>query len=296
MSLFAVVGATGSTGSVVARGLLARGHRVRALVRNPVKAAWLASAGAELAKVDLGDREQVARAFDGVTATYVVNPPAETLPDPLRHAMRIADCLAEGLDAASVERAIVLSSIGAQRPAGTGLILTTHLTEQRLRSARAETTFLRCAFFLENWLAALQPALRSGTLPSELQDVDQPREFVGAQDIGGTAIALLTGELPARPLVELAGAQAWTPNAVAAALGRAAGLPLRAESTPPALWADPLRQHGLSEAAMDGFVEMFTAFDSGTLSFEKPDQVRRGHDPLEKWAERAVARLHGSFR
>jgi uncharacterized protein YbjT (DUF2867 family) len=201
---------------------------VRALVRSPEKAKWLGELGAQVIATDLADERSMTAGLEGATAAYLINPPAETLPDPLRQAMRIADAMALGADEAGVEQLVVLSSIAAHQPAGTGLILTTHLTEQRLRRVRARTTFLRCAFFLENWLPALSSARETGSLSSELQDVETPREFVGSGDVGSTAAALLTGAIPFASLVELAGAQPWTPSEIAAALGRAVGVPLRA--------------------------------------------------------------------
>ncbi|MEU8060204.1 NmrA family NAD(P)-binding protein [Microbispora bryophytorum] len=48
-----VVGATGTQGSAAARGLLRRGHRVRALTREPARARHLTEWGAEVAAGDL---------------------------------------------------------------------------------------------------------------------------------------------------------------------------------------------------------------------------------------------------
>ena len=56
--LFLVTGATGRQGGAVARHLLKRGHRVRALTRDPSKSAAraLAGMGAEVVRGDLDDR------------------------------------------------------------------------------------------------------------------------------------------------------------------------------------------------------------------------------------------------
>lgn len=65
-----VTGATGFTGGHLARSLAARGPTVRALVRDPAKAADLAAAGVELAAGDLRDRSAVATAMSGVDVVY----------------------------------------------------------------------------------------------------------------------------------------------------------------------------------------------------------------------------------
>jgi dihydroflavonol-4-reductase len=65
-----VTGATGFTGGHLARGLVARGRTVRALVRDPRRAADLEATGVELAVGDLRDRAAVAAAMTGVDVAY----------------------------------------------------------------------------------------------------------------------------------------------------------------------------------------------------------------------------------
>lgn len=62
MSRLLVTGATGMLGSHVALAALEAGWRVRALVRNPVSAGWLAARGVELAPGDLLDAAGLGRA------------------------------------------------------------------------------------------------------------------------------------------------------------------------------------------------------------------------------------------
>src|SRR5206468_2682148 len=65
-----VTGSTGSQGGSVARLLLSKGHRVRALARDPGKPAAraLADRGAELMRGDLEDRASIERATAGSQA------------------------------------------------------------------------------------------------------------------------------------------------------------------------------------------------------------------------------------
>ena len=67
-----VTGATGFVGRRLATALLARGDRVRALGRNPDACAALASAGAEVVRADLRDREAVIAACAGMDAVQHV--------------------------------------------------------------------------------------------------------------------------------------------------------------------------------------------------------------------------------
>jgi dihydroflavonol-4-reductase len=66
-----VTGATGFTGGHLARGLRARGHEVRALVRRSTSVTdELRRDGIELCDGDLKDRASLERAADGVTVVY----------------------------------------------------------------------------------------------------------------------------------------------------------------------------------------------------------------------------------
>ena len=65
-----VTGATGFTGGHLARMLGARGHHVRALVRDRSKASDLAAAGIELVEGDLRDRAALDRAVSGIERVY----------------------------------------------------------------------------------------------------------------------------------------------------------------------------------------------------------------------------------
>ena len=70
MRLALVTGATGLVGSHVAQRLLADGWQVRALVRDPAAAGWLAALGVELAAGDVLDAASLARAASGCAALF----------------------------------------------------------------------------------------------------------------------------------------------------------------------------------------------------------------------------------
>ncbi|MCX4583874.1 NAD(P)H-binding protein [Streptomyces sp. NBC_01481] len=65
-----VTGATGTVGRQVVAELLARGHRVRALTRDPAKAEF--PAGVEVVRGDLTDPDSLAPALEGVTGLHLI--------------------------------------------------------------------------------------------------------------------------------------------------------------------------------------------------------------------------------
>ena len=61
--MFVITGATGHTGSVVAKALLTKGEKVRVVGRNPDRLEELVAAGAQPFTADLSDAASVAQAF-----------------------------------------------------------------------------------------------------------------------------------------------------------------------------------------------------------------------------------------
>jgi dihydroflavonol-4-reductase len=112
-----LTGATGFVGSAVARALLARGHRLRLLVRPSSDRRNLAGLEAELALGDLTDPGSLARAAAG--CRYVFHVAADYrfwVPDPqamLRANVDGTVALMRAAQAAGVERIVHCSSVAA---------------------------------------------------------------------------------------------------------------------------------------------------------------------------------------
>src|SRR5450631_3251627 len=73
-----VTGSTGKQGGAVARGLLERGHKVRAVTRDPnsSQAKLLATAGATLVATSLEDTAAIAKALEGATSLFAMTTPS----------------------------------------------------------------------------------------------------------------------------------------------------------------------------------------------------------------------------
>src|SRR3954451_9785738 len=65
-----VTGATGKVGNAIASGLLNRGDRVRALVRDPARAASILPAGVEPIRGDATDPGSLAAAVEGCELVF----------------------------------------------------------------------------------------------------------------------------------------------------------------------------------------------------------------------------------
>src|SRR6185437_7056197 len=150
--MFLVTGITGKVGGATARHLLAQGRKVRALVRDRAKAASWMEQGVELVDGDWNDAAAIARALDGVDGAFVMLP-AVWAPSPdFREAKGLIANYVEALAKAPPPRVVALSSMGANRTSGLGMITALALLEQGLNGLASPTAIVRAGGFFENFL------------------------------------------------------------------------------------------------------------------------------------------------
>jgi uncharacterized protein YbjT (DUF2867 family) len=253
---YVIFGVTGRTGAAAADALLRSGHPVRVVVRDPVKGRAWAERGAEVVVADLTDLASMTKALSRVQGAYVVSPQQYNREDLFEWAELIADTTARAAVAADVPRLVALSSVGADRDGGTGWIGMNRMFERRLGETGVSTTFLRAAYFMENWMPMIGQAMRSGTLPTFLAPPQRPLPMVATADVGSTAAALLLEKRTGTAIVTLSGPKDYAPDDVAAIISIALRMPVGVAVLPETEWPEALADAGFSKAALAGFVEM----------------------------------------
>jgi uncharacterized protein YbjT (DUF2867 family) len=278
--MYVVTGATGNTGKVVAETLLSQKKPVRVVVRDARKGeAWRAR-GAEIAIAELDDAETLGRALRGAEGAYLLLPPQMASTDVRADNARRTAGYVKAVEASGVPHVVFLSSIGAQLPDGTGPITSAHDAEIALAKTRAAVTFVRAAYFMENWAGSLY-ALGQGALPTFL-DADRAAPMVATKDIGTTAARALVEGGRGRTVVELAGPRDYTPRDVAAALERLTGKPIALQVGPIDAMPAALTGAGLNEHWAGLFQEMTRAFNAGRIDWERgAARAVRGATPID---------------
>ena len=268
-------GITGNTGGHVARALLERGERVRALVRDPGKAVPWKTRGVELVEGDLGDVDAIARALDGARGAYLLVPPALQHPRPLDHYAQAAASIRAAALRAGLPRLVFLSSVAAHLPSGTGPIEGSHHAERILVGAAPRLTFLRPCFFQENWQAVTDAAVHQGILPTFLADLDAKYPMVATADIGRAAADLLLDPDPA-PVVELAGPEPYSGRDAADAVAATLGRPVAPVQPPREAWVDILVGSGVGRPYAELIAAMYDGINSGHVTFSGSVPLRHG--------------------
>ncbi len=186
------------------------------LVRSAAKGEDWKKRGAEVAVLELDDVDALTKALRGADGAYLLLPPQPESTDARGDNGRRTRALVAAVEASGVRHVVFLSSVAAHLSAGTGPILGVHDAEAALRNVKADVTFVRAAYFMENWGASLY-ALGQGALPTFLL-ADKRFPMVASHDIGTTAAKALVEGGHGKSVIELSGPRDYTASEVAEAL------------------------------------------------------------------------------
>ena len=261
--MFLVMGITGKVGGATAKHLLAQGRKVRALVRNREKAANWADQGVELVDGDWNDSAAIERALKGVEGAFVMLP-AVWAPSPdFKEAKDVIANYVEALTKVAPPRVVALSSMGANRTSGLGMITALSLFEQGFRNLTSPVAFVRAGGFFENFLYGLQAA-QSGTLPVFYNPTNRKSTMVATNDIGAQIAKLLTGSAwSGHRVIELG--SMVSADEVAEQLGEVLKRDVKAFAVPRAGWAEAFEQFGVPKGHTGPAEEMFESVNSGWM-------------------------------
>ena len=177
------------------------------------------------------------------------------------------DSIAAALGKSPVPHVVVLSSIGAQHPDGTGPIVTVNYAERALtKLSGIRFTFVRAAYFMENLGGLLGAVQHAGVLPS-LTSPTTAFPMVATRDIGEVAAQALKSPPAETQIIELAGPQDYSFTDAAAAFAQALGKPVSAVPVPPAGIVPALTQAGVGEEMAGLMREMAVGMDAGRVAF-----------------------------
>lgn len=288
--MFLVSGITGHVGGAAARRLLDQGRAVRAMVRDPGKAADWSDKGVDVRRGDFDRPADVAAALKGVEGAFLMLPPFFTPAPGFPEARAMIDSFREALRQAPPPRVVALSSVGSERTSGLGLITTTHMLEQGLSDLPVPTAFVRAGSFFENYLGALDPAAETGVFDSLWTPTDRAVPMVASADIGAEVARLLVGDWNGRRIVELGSRH--SPDDLARAMGEAVGRPVEARAVPRDRWAATLEAQGFPARGAELYAEMVDGYNKGWIDFGVPgtEPVAGTVRPAEVFARARQAR------
>jgi uncharacterized protein YbjT (DUF2867 family) len=272
-----VTGATGNQGGAVARALLKKGHKVRALTRKPDSAGALAlkQLGAELAVGSFDERDALARAMTGVDAVFIMGTPFEA---GMETETRQGIAAVDAAKAAGVKHVVYTSVSDANKKTGIPHFESKARVEEYLAKADVPYTIIAPVFFTENligpWFGqGLKHGVVSMALPGK-----RPLQHITVEEIGAfAAMVLERREAFLGKRIDL-GSTELTGEQVAEIFSRVTGKPFRYMELPLA----QLRSMNEDSALM------FEWFDkkgySANIAALRRDYPEVGWRSFEDWA------------
>jgi uncharacterized protein YbjT (DUF2867 family) len=265
--MYVVLGASGNTGHVVAKTLLARGQKVRVVGRNAAHLQPFEAQGAEIFIGDLTDAPALAKAFHQADSAYVMIPPNYATDNFLAYQESASDAIAAAVQNAGVKNVVSLSSFGADKPSGTGPVVGLHNFEQKLnRIDGANVLHLRAGYFMENTLPQAGAIRATGSAVGPVRP-DLKLPMIATRDIGAAAAeALLQRGFSGKQTRELQGHRDITYNEVASIIGKAIGKPdLKYVQAPDEQVRIAMVQTGMSDNLAGLILEMAGALNRGYM-------------------------------
>ncbi|MGW6644999.1 NmrA family transcriptional regulator [Streptomyces iakyrus] len=232
-----VTGATGRTGSRVARAAEAAGLTVRAASRATGFDWWDASTWADTLR--------------GADAAYVAHPSDVGAPG----AAEVVGALAREAVGLGVRRLVLLSARGEDQALP---------TEEALRAPGAAWTVVRAAWFAQNFSEGpLVAELREhGELVFPAGEVREP--FLDVRDIADVVVRVLTsGDRYAERILTLSGARLLTFGEAVAEIAAATGRPLTYRAVSTRDYGEALAGFGVPPEEVAGMTEIFRTLLDG---------------------------------
>ena len=264
--MYVVIGATGNTGSIVANKLANQGKNVRVVGRNAEHLAQFKKA--EPFVGDVTDNTAMAKAFQGAQAVYLMMPPNATIPDYKAYQQQVIESLGAAVEKNGVKFAVVLSSIGADKPENSGPVLGLRSLEERLnRISGLNVLHMRAAYFMENTLGQADAIKAMGSAAGPLRP-ELKIPMIATRDIGAFAAdALSRLEFAGQQVQELHGQRDLSFGEITSILGKAIG---KRDLNYVTLTRDQFRdtlikQVGMSQSVANLLAEMAESLDSGYL-------------------------------
>lgn len=285
---YAIMGATGQIGHIIADDLLAQGHIVHAIGRDKAKLKKLQDKGAVVFTSDFDDSEGLAKAFHGCHAVFCFLPPAYTAEDYDAYGNKVGEAILHALIKENITHIVFLSSVGAHLSEGTGPIKMLHKQEKRLNSIpNINVVHFRPGGFMENLFDGIPSIKKTGKNSSPLRaDIGIP--MISTVDIGHKIAGILSSlKFKGISVFEFLGPETETLVEISLILGKAIGKPdLKYEYINPYAAEKAFLASGMTQKTTNLMLEMYKAMNEGKILPTQPiTSDHRGTTTYEKFAE-----------
>ena len=294
--MYAITGATGNTGRIIAETLLSKGKKVRAIGRSRERLLSLIDQGAEAFVGSVIDGSAMLNAFRGAQAVYLMIPPNYSAENSRAYQNEVGTVYASAIRQAGIPYVVNLSSVGAQLAQGAGPISGLHDVEQQLnRLDGVNIVHLRAGFFMQNLIFSLD-LIRNQNMNGSALRGDLLIPMIATQDIAQVAARLLLSlDFSGHSVRELLGQRDLSMQEATRIIGKAIGKEDLAYVQFPYEQAEQaMVGMGFSRDVAHSVTEMDRAMNEGRVApLEKRNPANTTPTSFEQFAQSLAALYRG---
>jgi len=263
---------TGSLGHItkpLATTLIQQQHDVTIISSNPQKQTDIEAIGAQAAIGKMEDTDFLTKIFTGADIVYamVAMPIFNVSMDQLLETVtQIATSYTTAIQNAAVKKAVFLSTVGADRPGGNGILKYGYHIEQIYHRLAQEVQFkiMRPVGFYYNLLGFI-PLIKSQGIIASNYGGDTKKPWVSPIDIANTIATAMLSPFEGRTFEYIASDE-LSCTQIASMLGESIGKPeLQWITVPDEQMLQTLIHSGLHPSTAQGFVEMQASMRDGRM-------------------------------
>ena len=253
----AIATPTGHIGGEITRLLLERGADLVLLARKPERLPEDVRARTDVRRGTLQDADFVREATQGADALFWLTPVDFSVP-PDEWFKTIGGSAARAVEANGIARVVNLSSHGAHNREGLGPVSGLRTVEEALNATGADVRHLRPGFFMENFMAQLEPIRHAGAVFFPAPPATR-QPMIATRDIAARAAELLFDRSwTGKEVVGLHGPEDLTYAEAAATLGDVLGRPVEAQEVPREAVEEQMRGLGATDAWARSLGELYS--------------------------------------
>lgn len=283
-----VIGATGTIGTEVVKGLKAKGEQVRAMIHDPEKATAAREPSVEYVTGDLEKPESVSAALRGSEKAFLLSPENAQMPE--LHAKFAAAAKDAGL------RHLVRLSILPANPDAPLPIAKWHGEADRsVMESGVPYTILRPAYFMQNNLGGAATIASNGAIYGVMGEGKVGH--IDTRDIADVAVAVLTSGGHEGQSYVLTGPESLSMAEVAARLSAALGKSIEYVNLPPDEATARMTAMGVPDWRAEAWVKLGGMIGLGIADKVTPtvkDVLGREPRSIEQFAKDFAAALKGT--
>ena len=264
--MIVITAPTGALGHQVLENVLASGEAVRVIVRDPSRLPANVRERVEIVEGSHSEAEVVNQAFVGADAVFWLPPPNPHGPSLEANYVDFTRPACDAIKSQGVQHVVGISALGrgTQWADNAGFATVSLAMDDLLASTGAAYRALTMPSFMDNILFQIEPIKSQGLFFSPI-DGDKSAPTCATRDIASAASKLLLDRSwSGQGEQAVLGPEDLSFNDMARIMSEALGKDVRFQQIPFEAFEAQLRKSGMSDAFVQGYVEMMAAKNNST--------------------------------